>query len=1238
MMNEKRSMMVLLVLTVALLLLSILAEMVYFSDFEYRFRTDRFNKVLGEKEKVMEDCLSSLKPILARGEGHGSLSENNIFSLAEQHKITILAYVENTLVTWSDNGFDVPLSPDDSLFSKTLVFIQNGWFLPKKVQTGNETLIGLLRIYTDYGFENDLIKNGFEKDFRLPRNTRLNPEKGKSEFHIFNNEGRFLFSLLFPEERVNTTFIIIPILLWVASFVFSLFLIMALVRFFIRKGHYLIAVAVCFLIFLLIYSLIILTGKPAIFSGTELFLPYGFTLNRMIPSLGHLLILSILLSVFSYVFYMYFPLKRSSEERAGQDNILLTLFFIPGAMLFLGFHIIFSRLVFTSNINFETFKVLDLNELSIAGFGSILLLFTVPLFYLLKTFRILNQLSSKSVIRATLISIVVFVAVYYARPGVLIPLSLFYFIIVTGMWISERRKAGLFNRIVILSLVLGLYSLYLITTLSEQKITENLKIQTVTYSTENDPEAEHLLIDLWPEMENDTLLSEMINVEYFGRDDVEEISEYLHETYFNGYLANFNFKIVLCRSDELLRIGQVDATYKNCFDFFEERIRQNGHLITGTQFYFLDNQGGRSYYLGKLIYRISENIRNGLFIELYSDINVFQPGYSELLLDKTYGGYTKLKDHSFVKYINGEIVLITGDFPYDKTDTEYVDKSTDYRQFTQEGFKHVLYKNGNVTVILGRPVLTFGNLIISFAYLFVFIFLVSNLILLLIHRPALIGAYNFNFRQKLQVSFVGVLLFSFLLIGIVTASFIIRQYETKHHENLKEKMNSIYIELDNKISLVRHLTPEWSNETYSSLNEVLIKLSNIFNTDINLYDLNGYLLATSRHEIYYRNLISTRMNIMAFNNLEILTRSEYFQKEKIGSLEYISAYIPFYNAYNELLIYLNLPYFRMQSVLAEEISNLVVAVINFTLLLIVITMSLAVFISSRLTSPLTMLSKGLASVELGKKSEHLSYQGSDEIGELVKQYNRMLDELEESARKLTASERDYAWREMAKQIAHEIKNPLTPMKLNVQQLLKSWQDEVPGFEKKLEKFSKNQIEYINNLSSIASAFSAFAKMPEIRPVEVDLLEQIKTTLELFKNTDNITFRIGWPHERRIFVYADKEHLNGVFSNLIKNGIQSIPPGREGIIKVSIEVRSNRVIISIADNGTGIPELLQNKMFTPNFTTKSSGMGLGLSIVKKYVESANGRIWFESETNKGSVFYIEYPLMYTVENWDRPYNT
>jgi nitrogen fixation/metabolism regulation signal transduction histidine kinase len=437
------------------------------------------------------------------------------------------------------------------------------------------------------------------------------------------------------------------------------------------------------------------------------------------------------------------------------------------------------------------------------------------------------------------------------------------------------------------------------------------------------------------------------------------------------------------------------------------------------------------------------------------------------------------------------------------------------------------------------------------------------------------------------------------------------------------------MELGSRLSGEEYLSPDWKEDGYTSMNEMLIKLSNVFNTDINIYNTTGFLIATSRQEIFDRDLTSPRINNKAFNNLKIV-RGEYYQKETIGKLEYLSAYLPILNTGNKVIGYLNLPYFRMQSVLAKEISNLIVAVINFTLLLILITMGLAVIISGRLTAPLAMLGKGLATVGVGKKSEHLIYSGHDEIGELVKQYNRMVDEIEDSTHKLANSEREFAWREMAKQVAHEIKNPLTPMKLNVQQLLKSWKDNVPGFDKTIERFTKNQIEYIDNLSSIASAFSAFAKMPVTNPVEVNILDQIRISLELFKNTDNVSFRVHWPHETKIVIYADKEQLNGVFSNLIKNGIQAIPAEKKGLITIGLEIIKNKVIVSVSDNGSGIPEELRKNMFTPNFTTKSSGTGLGLSIVRKYIENANGRIWFESEVNKGSVFYFELPVKYTVE--------
>jgi nitrogen fixation/metabolism regulation signal transduction histidine kinase len=316
----------------------------------------------------------------------------------------------------------------------------------------------------------------------------------------------------------------------------------------------------------------------------------------------------------------------------------------------------------------------------------------------------------------------------------------------------------------------------------------------------------------------------------------------------------------------------------------------------------------------------------------------------------------------------------------------------------------------------------------------------------------------------------------------------------------------------------------------------------------------------------------------------------------------------------------------MQSRISEEISNLIVAIVNFSVLLLVVSMSIAVFMSVRITNPLRMLQEGLASVKLGQKTKTLEYRGHDEISELVDQYNLMLEKLEESALRLARSEREDAWREMAKQIAHEIKNPLTPMKLNVQQLYKTWKDNPGDFDTILKKFSDNQIENIESLSSIASEFTSFARMPQASPRETDLVSHIQSASELFSNINNIDLKIDCNNLRKVIIFADSEQTSRMLTNLMRNAVQAIPSGEKGIINVSLEVADDKALIKVRDNGTGIPDELRNKLFSPNFTTKSSGMGLGLAIVLRIVETANGRIWFDSEKGKGSCFYVEYPVI------------
>jgi nitrogen fixation/metabolism regulation signal transduction histidine kinase len=409
------------------------------------------------------------------------------------------------------------------------------------------------------------------------------------------------------------------------------------------------------------------------------------------------------------------------------------------------------------------------------------------------------------------------------------------------------------------------------------------------------------------------------------------------------------------------------------------------------------------------------------------------------------------------------------------------------------------------------------------------------------------------------------------------------------------------------------------------LEYLLQKFSNVFFSDINLYQLDGQLLATSRPELYQKGLTGKMMNSQAYYQLHQLQKAEFIHEEAIGELNFTSAYVPIFNFNHEVLAYLNLPYFVGSNELKSEISSLLVAVMNAYLLFVLFTIGLAVVISRRITRPLMLIQDRMAQIRVDKKNKKIGYRGQDEIGRLVKEYNRMIDEISESADKLAKNEREMAWREMAKQIAHEIKNPLTPMKLSVQFLLKAWDNQQENFENYLKRVSNTLIEQIDQLHNIANEFSNFAKMPQAQRSNINLMKKVRNTINLYEKSEpDIAFETNLDQEEAI-IYADADQMLSIFNNIVKNAVQAIPDDRKGLINIQSKVSESHVLISISDNGKGIDDEVKKKIFTPNFTTKSSGMGLGLAIVQNIVKNSSGKIWFTTEKDVGSTFYVEFPL-------------
>jgi signal transduction histidine kinase len=546
------------------------------------------------------------------------------------------------------------------------------------------------------------------------------------------------------------------------------------------------------------------------------------------------------------------------------------------------------------------------------------------------------------------------------------------------------------------------------------------------------------------------------------------------------------------------------------------------------------------------------------------------------------------------------------------------------------GFNHyVVVLDDSNKIILSQKKLSVFDLAAPFSYLFIFF---SLLLLVFLLGFMFLGGYRnieFNFSNQLQIAIILIIIVSFLVLGMITRSNIIHLYNDKNRDNLSEKTFSVLTELEHKLGD----EPVLAEGLHNEIAEYLDKFSRVFFSDINLYDTRGQLIASSRPQIFEKGLLSARMNTQAFYKLEIEKSLLYIQNEGIGKQEYLSAYIPFRNNDDKIIAYLNLPYFAKQAELRKEIADFLAAYINVYVLLIVLAIMVTVLVSRFITRPLQLIREKMRNIGLGKSNEKIVWKKRDEIGNLVEEYNRMIDELAKSAELLARSERESAWREMARQVAHEIKNPLTPMKLSVQYLQKAWEDKSPDWEKHLNRFAQTIVEQIDNLSEIASEFSDFAKMPATNIEKIELTRIIKSAADLYHHYANIQVEILNP-EKESYVAADKRQLLRVFNNVIQNAVQAVGNKSDGRINISVFREERFYRVEIEDNGSGITEEQAGKIFSPSFTTKSSGTGLGLAMVKSIMNNLAGTVSFESKPGQGTTFIVKIPL-YTDNEQVRP---
>jgi two-component system, NtrC family, nitrogen regulation sensor histidine kinase NtrY len=367
------------------------------------------------------------------------------------------------------------------------------------------------------------------------------------------------------------------------------------------------------------------------------------------------------------------------------------------------------------------------------------------------------------------------------------------------------------------------------------------------------------------------------------------------------------------------------------------------------------------------------------------------------------------------------------------------------------------------------------------------------------------------------------------------------------------------------------------------------------------------------------------MHPAAYYHLNRLREVQHVQEETLSSLSYLSIYSVVRNDQGQVVKYLNIPYFSSQIDLKQEISNFLVTIINLNAFIFLIAGVIALFITNKITRSFSVIGDKMKEITLGKTNEEIAWSKNDEIGELVKQFNKMVRQLESSAEALAKSEREGAWREMARQVAHEIKNPLTPMKLSIQYLQKAINSNHTDVKELTANVATTLIEQIDHLSKIAADFSQFANIGNKKIELLDLHQVIGSLIDLYSSNPRVD--ITWNKvQGSIIMKADKTQMNRVFTNLLANAVDACTKYSNCRIELNEERKEDMIIISIRDNGEGIPDAMKSKIFTPNFTTKTSGTGLGLAMCKSIIEQAQGRIWFETQEGKGTTFFIQLPII------------
>lgn len=1163
-------------------------------------------------DEVDKEALSILK----------ESSEENI-NLSSGREFSFFVYDHDQLAHWSDNSFVPPVQSVRDIDKVKLLKTSTGDYIARKWKIDAEGfLLAVIPLHREFKIKNDYLQARWNTKVFPHGNVLIVESTNENGIPVvLNGSVVFKFLLLggeYPFHDATRLCAIVFLSLSIILLLFFVASVLPLIKARSAEAGFLFLTASLSLIRIVMVEL----NFPNNLSHTALFDPKNFASSTYNASFGDLILNELMVLTLCYYLFSNHRSFKLSKIRVSQKalNVFLSVF----AMLCVLFAMLYPFVVIqtvlnNSSVELDIAQSMRFDILRFAALVAILLswgcsfmfahifirlpitkqskvyaVFQISMGVLV--FVLINTISQQVYLSSLIAGVIYFGLVYFLR----LYSSLRKFSYATFVY--------LFVAIFFMALN-GAYSIYYFT--QKEKTANQFRFSS-NFLVDRDNFGEYLLHETYKKTAEDNFVRLRMSSPFLNRDVVrQKIRQVFLPSYFNKY----DVDILLFNSTGTPYDNHTTATFSEFINQYDKEAFRTDY----KEIYFVSSPSvdiTQKYLVVVPIHRFRVII-GYVIIELSLKRVIPENVYPELLVDNSFQQFYKTRDLSYAVFSNKDIVFSSGDFNYEGLfNGEWLGKVDLYTTGIDEaGYRHIAQEDE-----LGRAAVVSSKLPSPFLIVSNFSFLLVAGLLMILFLLAALGLFNYFrgdklfFSARIQLVLNLAFFLPLIVVSITTLSLTNRSSQ--------EHLNEDYI---NKSRIFGAQIAGYLNDylKYADENQVdfenrLTYLTKLTNLDANVFSPKGFLMATSQPLIFENGFFSAYINPSAITAIQ-KGENLFIERERVGKLRYFVSYAALKSPQSGKLIgILAIPFF--QSVYSLEKAQTVIFnnILNIFAGVFIVLLLLSYLVSEWLTFPLKFITQSLSKTSLTKTNQPLTWQADDEIGLMVKEYNQMLFKLSESKAELEQTQRERAWREIAQQVAHEIKNPLTPMKLTLQQMERSVAEGKLS-EQKIEKSVTSLLAQVDTLNDIASSFSSFAKMPEPVIERVELVSLIKRIVDLHSHSGKIVIR---KIEKQVFVKGDEQLLGRTFSNIILNAFQAERPGTHAVIELSLELHAEKCIVTFHDNGKGIEPLYADHVFVPHFSTKKSGSGLGLAIAKQGIEQMGGRIWFETEVGKGTLFFIE----------------